>query len=534
VRSIVISQSLPSAVVRDAWVGRVLDGRYRVVRCIGRGGMGAVYLAEHVRIRRKVAIKVLHAGGAASAGAVERFHREALAAAAVGNDHVVSVTDMGQLEGGAHYIVLEHLDGADLDWHVANAGPLLVDRCLRIALQLCEALAAVHAAGIIHRDLKPENLFLCARAGQKDFLKILDFGVCKMLDAHLGEAHLTDTGTTLGTPHYMAPEQVEGQRDLDQRADLYAVGGILYFMLTGQPPLEAPNLPRLFMRICDDRPQSLRDVRADVSEKLDETILRCLAKRPDNRFASADELRDALLACLSGHGVASSTLVLSPASAVGAAVQQTAHVVSAPAAARCEGYVPTRSGLSVEQVADAAKCVSMVVPRRRRWVSRCVASGTALGLLIAITALVAYRPENRPRATSAMTVVSRDQKTPTRTPSPAVNEAGLAVASPDVDGTSYPTTARATHKRRIPRPPVSEIARQIGAEGPQGALTPIAPGTAVVEQPTLTAPRAQAEDGAVTPHAPVEPASVHKSAPSTISLTVRDLLPVFGSPGSVP
>jgi serine/threonine protein kinase len=283
----------------DPLLGRILEDRYHVLQCIGRGGMGAVYLAEHVLIRRKVAIKTLHAPLAASVESIGRFHREAVAAAGIGNEHVVDVTDMGQLENGAYYIVLEYLEGADLDWRVVHDGRLSVARSLRIVLQLCDALEAVHAAGIVHRDLKPENLFLVERGGNTDFLKVLDFGVCKFRDAGAaGDRRLTATGAAVGTPHYMAPEQIEGRTDIDQRADIYAVGGILHFALTGEPPFDAPTLPRLFMRICQDPPPHLRASRPEVSRRLERVVARALAKKAEERFADAGELRQALLPLL--------------------------------------------------------------------------------------------------------------------------------------------------------------------------------------------------------------------------------------------
>ena len=288
-------EALPSGVPRDPLIGSLLQGRYRVLQRIGKGGMGVVYLAEHVLIRRKVAIKTLHANPPAAPAIVERFHREALAATAIGDQHVVDVTDMGLLDDGAYYIVMEYLDGADLAFTVAAEGRLAIPRAVRIVLQLCDALTAVHAAGIVHRDLKPENLFLIDRAGQRDFVKVLDFGVCKLTELHDGSYHkLTGTGAALGTPHFMAPEQIEGRPDVDHRADLYAVGGILHHALAGEAPFDAPSLPRLFMRICNDPPPPLRQLRGDVPAALEAVVLRALAKEPEDRFESAAELKAAL------------------------------------------------------------------------------------------------------------------------------------------------------------------------------------------------------------------------------------------------
>jgi serine/threonine protein kinase len=283
------------ALSSDPLVGKILDHRYRVLHRIGKGGMGCVYAAEHLLIRRKVAIKTLLGSLSGRPEALERFHREAIAAAAIGDEHVVSVTDMGQLDSGDYYLVLEYLEGCDLAWLIASEGSLSVSRSLHIALQLCDALVAVHDKGIVHRDLKPENVFLVDRKGMRDFVKVLDFGICKIQEGSPDQRKLTETGVALGTPHYMAPEQVEARGNIDLRADLYAVTAILYFTLTGDPPFDASTLPQLFLRICYDAPPALHMRRADASEALERLVARGLAKRPEARFANAAELRAALL-----------------------------------------------------------------------------------------------------------------------------------------------------------------------------------------------------------------------------------------------
>ncbi|MET0389318.1 MAG: serine/threonine-protein kinase, partial [Polyangiales bacterium] len=275
--------SQPSRPSRDPWVGSVLDDRYRIIRRIGKGGMGSVYLAEHVLIRRQVAIKTLHPTLSESAEVIERFQREAVAAAAVGNEHIVGVTDMGQLEDGTYYLALEYLEGSEVAHKVESEGLFDVASSLALGLQLCDALTAVHAAGIVHRDLKPENLFLVKRGSPPaDFLKIVDFGVCKFREAEQN-VRLTATGVALGTPHFMAPEQIEGRRDVDLRADIYAVGGILHFVLAGATPFAAASMPRLFTQICQQPPPPLRTLRDDVPAALERAVLRALAKEPDQR-----------------------------------------------------------------------------------------------------------------------------------------------------------------------------------------------------------------------------------------------------------
>jgi serine/threonine-protein kinase len=282
----------------DPFVGRVLGGRYRVTRPLGRGGMGVVYEAEHLLIGRKVALKTMTAHAALTPANVERFQREARAAALVGNSHVVDVLDMGELDAGSLYLVLEHLDGIDLGFAVASAQRFPVARALDIACQLCDALSAVHAAGILHRDLKPENIFLIERDGRPDFVKVLDFGICRFLDPE--SARLTTSGNMIGTPQFMAPEQVEGRVDLDVRTDIHALGSILFFVLSGRAPFVATSLPKLLLQISSQPPPSLRDFNPSLPSEFDAVIRRALDKNPEGRFDSCDELKAALLAASGG------------------------------------------------------------------------------------------------------------------------------------------------------------------------------------------------------------------------------------------
>jgi serine/threonine protein kinase len=287
-------------VARDPLVGSVLHERYRVIRRIGRGGMGIVYLAEHVLIGRKYAVKILSERANATDEMVARFHREAVAAAAVGSEHVVEVTDMGRLDDGTTFLVMEYLQGVDLADAVSASGPFAPERAVKITCQLCDALTAVHETGIVHRDLKPENLFLIAHEGSTDFLKVLDFGVCKLLDgapdlADPDQPPLTRTNASLGTPQYMAPEQFQNSAGVDHRADIHAVGAILYFMLTGRPPFDAPTLGQLFMRICVEPPPPLLALRPELPPALDAVLRRALGKHPDDRYESAAALKAALL-----------------------------------------------------------------------------------------------------------------------------------------------------------------------------------------------------------------------------------------------
>jgi serine/threonine-protein kinase len=292
-----------SSALNDPLIGQVIQGRYRVGRTLGRGGMGVVYEAEHLLIGRKVAIKTLTARGSLSSAGSVRFRREAQAAASVGNSHVVDVLDMGQLDDGTLFIVLEHLDGVHLGWAVAESRRFSVQRAVRVLCQLCDALSAVHAAGIVHRDLKPENIFLIQRDGEPDFVKVLDFGVCKFNDAQ--GVSLTASGDMVGTPLFMAPEQVENLRDIDHRTDVYALGAILHFLLTGLAPFDAATLPKLFIRICTEPPPSLRAVDDNLPHDLDVIVQRALSKSREQRFESCLALKHALLPFSDAAGPAS-------------------------------------------------------------------------------------------------------------------------------------------------------------------------------------------------------------------------------------
>jgi serine/threonine protein kinase len=240
--------------------GDIIDGKYRIVRLLGEGGMGAVYEGENTRIHRRVAIKVLHANVAEQGEAVARFEREAQAAGRIGSEHIVEVLDLGTLPSGDRYLVMEFLDGEGLGNRIKSRGKLTAHELSPIAFQLMEGLASAHGAGIIHRDLKPDNVFLLrTRGGKADFVKLLDFGISKF-SALSGDSgfSMTRTGAVMGTPYYMAPEQAKGSRELDHRVDIYATGVILYEALTGQVPFNADTFNELLFKIVEASPRSSR------------------------------------------------------------------------------------------------------------------------------------------------------------------------------------------------------------------------------------------------------------------------------------
>jgi tetratricopeptide (TPR) repeat protein/tRNA A-37 threonylcarbamoyl transferase component Bud32 len=279
----------PFEPIPDPYVGAVLGGRYRVLGMLGRGGMGVVYDAEHVLIGRRVAVKILHPELAARRELLQRFRSEARAAGAIGHPGIVQALDVGRSENGAPFLVLERLEGRDLETELAARGPLPIGEALELGVAVADAVAAAHALGIVHRDLKPANLFLTTTRA----VKVLDFGISK-IRGELQTSPDTQSGVLLGTPAYMAPEQMRDAGAADARADVYALCAILYRALTGELPRSAVTLRALAVAAANDPAPSARARRPEVREDLDALLRRGLAAAPEARPASMAELRDAL------------------------------------------------------------------------------------------------------------------------------------------------------------------------------------------------------------------------------------------------
>jgi serine/threonine protein kinase len=271
----------------DELLGTVIDGRYRVESLLGEGGMGFVYRVTHTRLRKVLAIKVLRDEGSRDPSAMARFQREAESASAIGNAHIVDVSDFGTLPDDSTYFVMECLEGVDLVSAIEAAGPMPVERACYIATQLCRALGAAHDAGIVHRDLKPENVFLIDRDGDPDFVKVLDFGIAKVTH---GPSRLTQETAFLGTPHYMSPEQCEGL-GIDHRTDIYGLGVLLYEMVAARVPHDADTAMAILHKHVYERPTPIDLYVPRISPSLKRIIGRCLEKKPERRYQSMGELR---------------------------------------------------------------------------------------------------------------------------------------------------------------------------------------------------------------------------------------------------
>jgi len=277
--------------------GTILDGKYCILQVLGRGGMGVVYLAENVRVRRKVAIKVLSRAATEGADdAVLRFEREAQAAGQIGSEHIVEVLDLGSTEDGDRFMVMELLDGETLKQR-CKQGRLDPAQIVYVFRQILDGLEAAHAAGIVHRDLKPDNVFLQReKAGHKDWVKILDFGISKFSGLSAEGAQQTRTGVVMGTPYYMSPEQARAASSVDARSDLYAVGVMLYEMLTGQVPFGGTTLAELMFKIVFEPQPHPKSVCPTLDDELCGIVVRGMAREPSARFQSAAEFRAALAA----------------------------------------------------------------------------------------------------------------------------------------------------------------------------------------------------------------------------------------------
>jgi serine/threonine protein kinase len=270
-------------------------GNYKITAKLGEGGMGVVYLAEHPVIGKKVAMKAIHPELSKNSDVVSRFVTEAKAVNQIGHEHIVDIADFGNTPEGEFYFVMEYLQGESLSDRLRRDTRIMEGRALSISAQIADALNASHAQGIIHRDLKPENIFLCNRGQNRDFVKVLDFGLAKLTQGDTKVTHKTRTGSVMGTPYYMSPEQCEGKIEIDHRADIYSLGVLIFEMLTGKVPFGGEGYGEIIVKHVTMPPPSVRSVVPELPEYLDLILYRVLAKDRDQRFQTMAELRDALL-----------------------------------------------------------------------------------------------------------------------------------------------------------------------------------------------------------------------------------------------
>src|SRR5450432_1644119 len=341
-----ILRPMPEVVAAPVREGDILAAKYRVDRILGAGGMGVVVAATHLQLDQRVALKFLVSNGIDDqAGA--RFLREARAVVRLRSENVVRVLDTGTLDNGLPYIVMELLDGRDVQQELSARGPVTVVEAVDWVLQACEGIAEAHSVGIVHRDLKPANLFLTRRADHSVLIKVLDFGIAKVLDVKRAPDYaLTKTSTLLGSPHYMSPEQIRNAKSVDQRADIWALGIVLYELLSGSAPFSATTAPALLAQIVADPPRPLRPLAPNVPRGLEAVINRCLEKEPTRRFAGITELARELARFGSEDGRASS--------------ERVSRIALAPAFPK-----PADRGAVLQLVSDPTLIAIEPPPRRR-------------------------------------------------------------------------------------------------------------------------------------------------------------------------
>lgn len=431
-------ESIASARSTASRLGQVVD-KYRVIRLIGEGGMGAVFEAQHTMIGRRVALKFLQPALASSTEMLARFRREAQAAGALEHENIAAVTDFGFAADGSPYMAIEYLDGDDLSRLLAREGPLPVQRAVYIVIQACRGLDAAHGRGVIHRDLKPENLFLCERADGTDLVKILDFGIAKLRDP--GGGATTRTGATMGTPYYMSIEQARGAKDVDHRTDVYALGVILYELLSGCKPHPGESYNEIMFHILSKPVVPLDSLRPGLPTGLSEIVHRVIASEPGHRPSSAAELAR-MLAPFAGRVVTPlrSQAVLPVAGSADATVR------GSDAMPRAEPDAPLESSTSMGTAVTGA-----AASLRRR--NHAVFAVPIIVALVLCTTLAIWRPWRVKRAQvpgEAASAPGAASPTPTASSAQPVDAASEPPTSP---ARTSAATIPASGGRQPGRPP---------------------------------------------------------------------------------
>jgi serine/threonine-protein kinase len=287
----------------DDLIGRSL-GSYTIVKALGKGGMGAVFMAEHPVIGSRVAIKFLHPQYSADKKIVDRFFNEARAVNLIGHDNILKIVDLNVTEDNRHYFIMEFLHGRPLQDLVEPDKPLALELVGPILLQCCEALQAAHERGIVHRDLKPDNVYLIVHKGRKNFVKLVDFGIAKLTDVSGQSTGKTQTGMVMGTPAYMSPEQAGGQTNrIDARSDIYSLGVMMFQMATGKLPFPGQSFGEVLIGHLQLPPPRPRELVTDIPEPYEAILLKCLEKKQDDRYRSMRELGEAIRGCMDQLGL---------------------------------------------------------------------------------------------------------------------------------------------------------------------------------------------------------------------------------------
>lgn len=346
-------------------IGEILAGKYEVERVIGIGGMGVVVAARHLELDQRVAVKFLLPEIAERGDAAERFRREARAAVKITSEHVARVLDVGTMEGGVPFMVMEYLSGHDLSTELKSRRQLPVPEAVDYVLQACEAVAEAHAAGIVHRDLKPGNLFVARRADGSPVIKVLDFGISKSVGgSSLDDMALTKTAALIGSPLYMSPEQMHSAKSVDTRADIWSLGAIVYELLAGRPPYVGESLPQLCASLLNDTQPPLAEFRNDIPAELEHAVGRALQKDRTQRWQSVAELAQALAPFAPGSGRLSAERA---SRLLGCSSDARISVPDAPATGETTAATAMMSNQPTELATLASTPVAMNGPTQSSW-----------------------------------------------------------------------------------------------------------------------------------------------------------------------
>jgi tRNA A-37 threonylcarbamoyl transferase component Bud32 len=453
--------------------GQILADKYRIVRLLGEGGMGAVYEGENVRIRRRVAIKLLHAEVARRADVVQRFEREAQAAGRIGSEHIVEVLDLGDLPDGARFMVMEFLEGESLAAYIKRSGRVPPEAIAPLLAQLLVGLEAAHAAGIVHRDLKPANVHLVPGRTGGSFVKILDFGVSKFSVLAGEEMSMTRTGAVVGTPYYMAPEQARGARGADARADLYSVGVILYEAVTGQVPFLAETFNELLFKIALETPPPPEQFVPTLDPAFGVVLRKAMAREAVERFQSAREFAEALAAWAADFEARR---------AIGPAV----HAASSPAAAARAGLLGSNGTVVIEPGAAPVGPSPIPPVGARRGAGWALFGGLAVGAVAAVVWFLTRPPPPEPALSPGR---ARSDASPPAAPaapvgSPRNEPTDGEVATGSVAASALPATAvRPASASPAPTPTPPSVragsAKPTPAESTSRPPTPGRPGRSI-------------------------------------------------------